>query len=196
MEFTAFPKLHRLHGPVIVTEKIDGTNAQIKITEDGGFYVASRTRWITQNNDNHGFATWAYANKTDLMELLGVGTHFGEWMGKGIQRGYGLDHKRFYLFNTTRWVNPELLAIFKTLNIYVVPVLYNGVWDTVAFSIPYLQLKYDGSVAVPGYKNAEGIVIYDTRANVGYKKTFEYDEKGKGLPRDEDGNVKIQEMTI
>lgn len=187
--FISFPKLYRLTGPVIITEKIDGTNAQIKITETGEFYVGSRTRWITPESDNHGFAKWAYANKTDLMELLGIGTHYGEWMGNGIQRGYGLKEKRFYLFNTTRWNNPELLDIFRTINVYVVPVLYTGPFDTVEFSVPFATLKETGSYAVPGYMNPEGIVIYDTRSGIGYKKTYEYDDTGKGKLRDKDGNV-------
>ena len=88
LNFIGFPKIARLNRQVIVTEKIDGTNAQIRITEDGQFLVGSRSRWITPDNDNHGFAKWAYAHKDSLMEL-GVGSHFGEWWGSGIQRGYG-----------------------------------------------------------------------------------------------------------
>lgn len=189
VEFIGFPKLYRLHGPVIVTEKLDGTNAQITITEAGTMFVGSRKRWITPTSDNHGFARWAYDNEQQLKELLGIGTHFGEWMGSGIQRGYGLKEKRFYLFNTTRWTNPDLLTIFKTLNIYVVPVLYSGPFNTVMFEDTLHQLQKNGSYAVPGYTNPEGIVIYDTRSGVGYKKTYDYDETGKGANRDLDGNV-------
>lgn len=189
MDFIGFPKLYRFNGPVIVTEKIDGTNGQLKITETGEFFVGSRTRWITPENDNHGFARWAYENKADLMELLGIGTHFGEWMGNGIQRGYGLKEKRFYLFNTSRWNNPELLDIFKTINVYVVPVLWQGDFDTWSFHTRLTELKVSGSVAIPGYMNPEGIVIYDTRSGVGFKKTFDYDDTGKNKARDIDGNV-------
>ena len=35
MEFQEFPKMARLTREVIVTEKIDGTNAQVFIAEDG-----------------------------------------------------------------------------------------------------------------------------------------------------------------
>ena len=41
-DFAGFPKIARLNRQVIVTEKIDGTNAQIRITEDGQFLVGSR----------------------------------------------------------------------------------------------------------------------------------------------------------
>jgi len=75
-EFADFPKMARYSREVIVTEKIDGTNAQICITEDGQFLTGSRTRWITPENDNFGFAKWANENRDELMRL-GVGRHFG-----------------------------------------------------------------------------------------------------------------------
>ena len=39
MEFIKFEKIARLNREIIITEKIDGTNAQICITEDGEFLV-------------------------------------------------------------------------------------------------------------------------------------------------------------
>src|SRR5436305_1822690 len=100
IEFNAFPKIARLNRECVITEKIDGTNASILIDEDGVVMAGSRTRWITPENDNFGFAKWVEANKSELMKL-GVGHHFGEWWGSGIQRGYGLTkgEKRFSLFN-------------------------------------------------------------------------------------------------
>ena len=50
MEFQDFPKMARLSREIIVTEKIDGTNAQICIGENGEFFVGSRTRWITPDD--------------------------------------------------------------------------------------------------------------------------------------------------
>ncbi len=63
-------------------------------------FIGSRTRWITAQDDNHGFARWVEGNKQELLKL-GAGRHFGEWWGSGIQRGYGLQkgEKRFSLFN-------------------------------------------------------------------------------------------------
>jgi hypothetical protein len=43
-EFAEFPKMARLSRECIITEKIDGTNAQICITDDGQMLVGSRTR--------------------------------------------------------------------------------------------------------------------------------------------------------
>ena len=46
-EFQEFPKIARLSREAIITEKIDGTNGCVCITEDGQMLVGSRTRWIT-----------------------------------------------------------------------------------------------------------------------------------------------------
>lgn len=58
IEFTPFPKIARLNRTVVVTEKIDGTNAAVGVTEDGVVYAQSRKRVITPEQDNFGFATW------------------------------------------------------------------------------------------------------------------------------------------
>jgi len=123
MNFESFPKIARISRDCVITEKIDGTNAQISIDvwtpdlKDGNeiaftefqtdapklaMRAGSRNRWITPKNDNYGFATWAQANASELFKL-GAGRHFGEWWGAGIQRGYGLKEKRFSLFNAERW---------------------------------------------------------------------------------------------
>lgn len=187
--FVSFPKLYRLKGPVVVTEKIDGTNAQIYIGSNGEFKVGSRTRWITPDKDNFQFARWAYDNQADLVRVLGEGKHYGEWWGQGIQRGYGMKTKYFSLFNTTRWSDPETVALLGNFNIRVVPVLYTGPFNTAEFDRILAELKISGSRAAPGFMNPEGVVIYDTQSGTGFKKTFDYDDTGKGTARDEHGNV-------
>src|SRR3954471_9773147 len=101
-DFEPFQKIARLKRNSIITEKIDGTNAVVAIGDDGTFRVGSRTRWITPDDDNYGFAKWAFAHEDELREL-GPGRHFGEWWGNGIQRKYGVLDKRFSLFNVGRW---------------------------------------------------------------------------------------------
>lgn len=188
--FEKFPKMYRLNGPVVVSEKIDGTNGCIIITEDNEIYAQSRTRLITPENDNFGFAKWVYENKNPLIEILGIGRHYGEWWGKGIQRGYGLNQKWFSLFNTTKWDHLTLLES-TPLRLDVVPELFTGTMPEVIQMIPelMLNLKTFGSQASPGYMSPEGIAIYDTNSGVGYKKTFDYDDTGKGGNRDVDGNI-------
>jgi hypothetical protein len=41
-EFAGFPKISRLSRDCIITEKIDGTNAQILITEDNQMFIGYR----------------------------------------------------------------------------------------------------------------------------------------------------------
>jgi hypothetical protein len=173
-DFFEFPKMARYSREVIVTEKIDGTNAQIHITEDGQFFTGSRNRWITPENDNFGFSRWAHEHKEELM-ALGVGRHFGEWWGSGIQRGYGLQkgEKRFSLFNVSRWENerPDCCG--------VVPILWRGDFDDLNVSAVMDSLRKTGSIAAPGFVNPEGIVIFHTKGNFGLKKTFDKDDTGK-----------------
>lgn len=106
MEFTGFPKIGRLFREIVITEKIDGTNAAIQIEEtmnpraghmqrndsvtiqaysetlDKWFNVRaqSRTRFITPEDDNYGFGRWVFEN-ADKLVSLGAGVHFGEWWG-------------------------------------------------------------------------------------------------------------------
>lgn len=173
-EFVEFPKMARLSREIIVTEKIDGTNAQVLITADGDVIAGSRSRWITPEADNFGFARWVQGNK-DLLLGLGEGSHFGEWWGQGIQRGYGLTEKRFSLFNTSRWSEsrPECC--------HVVPVLYTGNFDTSEINLALSNLLGFGSVAAPGFMKPEGIVAFHTAGRVGFKKTIEKDEVPKAL---------------
>lgn len=182
-DFIEFPKMPRFSREVIVTEKIDGTNASIHFTEDMELLVGSRTRWITPQDDNHGFAKWAHEQRAEL-EKLGPGTHFGEWWGSGIQRGYGLTkgHKIFSLFNSHRWADDEI----RPLCCSVVPVLWNGLFDDTTAIMNCLEsLKECGSIAASqagsNFMRPEGIVIFHTAGNFGFKKTIEKDEVPKSM---------------
>lgn len=179
--FDGMQKIARLSRDCTITEKIDGTNASIYIgspeTEDEGvFLIGSRTRWITPEDDNYGFARWATAHKEELL-TLGPGHHFGEWWGLGIQRNYGLKEKRFSLFNSHRWSDA---AGIRPACCYVVPVLFEGLFDTGTISDVIDILVFNGSKAAPGFMKPEGIVIYHQAAKQLFKKTIEKDEQPKG----------------
>lgn len=176
--FEEFPKIGRLSRGMVVTEKIDGTNAQIIITEEWEFGCGSRSRLITPEQDNYGFARWAYDNKDELMKL-GPGRHFGEWWGSGCQRGYGLEkgEKRFSLFNVGRWTKP---GVILPSCVSVVPVLYEGDFSLTKIDEIMANLKSNGSWASPGFMNPEGVVIFHTATRTLFKKTFEKDDAGKG----------------
>lgn len=181
-DFQEFPKMARWSRDIIVTEKIDGTNACVYIGEDGTMLFGSRTRWITPENDNAGFARWATEHAEEL-RMLGPGRHFGEWWGQGIQRNYGLQEKRFSLFNVSRWRD----ASMRPLCCGVVPILYEGPNDPRVIDQQLGFMRAHGSVAAPGFKNAEGIVIWHTAANIGFKKTLLKDEMPKSLAGEHHG---------
>ena len=173
MNFIEFPKIPRLSRECVITEKLDGTNASVTITEDGQFLCGSRTRWITPEDDNYGFARWAHENRDELMGL-GPGTHFGEWWGQGIQRKYGLEEKRFSLFNVSRWSESRPACC------HVVPVLYRGVFGSEGVDYALEYLLSNGSVAAPGFNNPEGIIVWHEAARVMFKQTLEKDSEWKG----------------
>ena len=62
---------------------------------------------------------------------------------------------------------------------YVVPILYEGMFNTSIISSILDELKITGSKASPGFMNPEGIVIYHKAGNCYFKKTILNDEKGK-----------------
>lgn len=181
-DFIPFPKIPRLTRDMIVTEKIDGTNASIHIDEiTGEVRAASRTRWITPDNDNFGFARWVSEHMDTIREVLGPGSHFGEWFGNGIQRGYGLPvgERRFALFNVSRWSPlpaPSYGTVFvgQLPELTVVPVLYVGPFDVRSVSEIMGDLRIHGSYAAP-FMNPEGVVVYHTAGNYLFKKTFDND---------------------
>lgn len=201
-EFLAWPKISRLYREVVVTEKIDGTNAAVIVQEnEAGFFevgAQSRKRVITPDDDNFGFARWVYDHAQELGDTLGVGYHFGEWWGSGIQRGYGLakGEKRFSLFNVSRWADFEMAwdgCLFKPSRwvskpeltavegLGVVPALWTGNLDTKVASMALNWLKQWGSVASPGFMNPEGVVVFHTAANLCFKATIKGDEAPKGI---------------
>lgn len=209
IEFVPWGKISRLNRDIVVTEKIDGTNAAILIVSAANadlpaapqargalvnliatvadatgqlFYVfaQSRTRFITPDADNFGFAKWVDANAPELVEALGEGRHFGEWWGQGIQRGYGLKEKRFSLFNTSRWKDTQ----FEVPQLSVVPVLYWGPQSEERIKTTLAVLDAHGSPAAArlgSFKQpAEGIVIWHTAGRTFSKVTLKNDEAPKG----------------
>ncbi len=169
--FTKFPKIPRLDRDIIVTEKLDGTNATVHVTEDGqNLFAASRNRWIIPEDDNFGFARWVSEHKSELLGL-GPGIHRGEWWGSGIQRRYDLDHKRFSLFNTYRWSDDST----RPTCCHVVPVLYQGPFSLSAISSCLSRLHNVGSIAAPGFNRPEGVVIFHVASNRLFKKTLDGD---------------------
>lgn len=208
-EFVEWPKTKRLFRDIVVTEKIDGTNSAIHISKgspfehpatvfeayplkQGEFFIdghvwyvtaQSRRRIITpgKTTDNYNFAAWVYDNAADLVRLLGEGLHFGEWWGQGIQRNYGMEGRRFSLFNTERYdhLNHDDAAVFDGSRLNTVPVLYEGTFSEAAITAALTNLREFGSVAAPGFPNPEGICVYHSQSRNVYKVTLDNNDAGK-----------------
>lgn len=168
MNFLPWPKIPRLTNEIFhITEKIDGTNACIVISEDGYVLAQSRSQFITPIKDNYGFANWVYVNHDRLFEDLGPGHHFGEWWGQGIQRNYGLNEKRFSLFNPTK----------QSSICYNVPIIKSEAFKFLNESIQDCKerLITHGSFAAPGFMKPEGLIIYGERSKCYWKVLFDED---------------------
>jgi len=161
-----------------------------------GMWVGSRNRWLTLADDNFGFAKWAYDHTSELFNL-GEGHHFGEWWGSGIQRNYGFKNgERFFsLFNAGRWVEhdkptyaiensnptaPPKFTEHAPACCKVVPILYDGIFDTDIARLTMFDLKRHGSAVAKGFMNPEGIIVYHKAAGVGFKMTLDNDDQPKG----------------
>ncbi len=176
-EFKEFSKIERWQGSthMVITQKIHGTNAQVYIYKDEHnvpqLLCGCRTRWITPEEDNYGFAKFVYEHKQLFIDTLGEGRHFGEWAGPGINSGEGLTEKRFVLFSPARYADKALPP--KTC---VVPILYEGPLDFERIQHCFLSLKTSGSFLVEGFMRPEGIVI--EVLNKRFKQVFEPEETG------------------
>lgn len=179
-DFVPFPKIPRHNRGIVITEKIDGTNAGIYVPEDPAapLLAASRNRWLLPGQaDNFDFGMWV-ATYSDLLRGLGPGTHWGEWYGRGIGRNYGLQERRFALFNTSRWAEGRAP---RPSCCGVVPTLYAGDFAKWTQEETLRDLRENGSKAVSGFMKPEGIVIYHTAAKIYTKVTLEKDDAPKSL---------------
>ena len=204
-EFRAWPKTPRLFRDMVITEKIDGTNAAVVVEAstryagtsyegyladpavvqvgDDWFKVSaqSRKRLIVPGNDNYGFAAWVRDHQAGLAAVLGEGYHYGEWWGSGIQRGYGLTkgERRFSLFNVNRYV-PDDLAASGVPGLDVVPLLARYTFDTWLVVDAMQRLAEHGSWAAPGFDRPEGIVVFHSASGATFKALLENDDQPKG----------------
>lgn len=216
IEFTAWPKTPRLFRDMIVTEKLDGTNAGIHVRKldeeeidlawsgpdgypddyiavDGELYevvAQSRKRLLAPGKltDNFGFAAWVYEHRRALVPYLGVGLHYGEWWGNGIQRGYGLPEgdKRFSLFNVHKYgalgVGQDHPTDTRTRvpGLGLVPLLDQHTFSTERVEQIKRDLVEGGSKAAPGFMKPEGVIVYHTAARTTMKSLIENDDSAKG----------------
>lgn len=94
------------------TVKLHGTNASVCLAADGEMWVQSRENVITPEKDNAGFAMFVKSKEDAFNDLLVTARElykhdpnntivvFGEWCGKGIQKGVAISElpKMFVIF--------------------------------------------------------------------------------------------------
>lgn len=208
--YPGFGKVARLRREVKVTEKIDGTNGLIELADLGhideapfelGYHeptgsanvmdrdtgqvyhirAGSRNRWLkkTKQDDNYGFAAWVHENAETLVKL-GPGNHYGEWFGRGIQRGYGLSQKYFALFNEKKF-GEFILAGHQLETLTAVPTLAEDVFSDALIDGALADLAGYGSViawVLGGTLNApaEGVIVQHSQNLVRFKVLLEHDD--------------------
>lgn len=201
MEFKSFPDVKQIgKAAITITQKLHGTNAQIvvfRVYEPPALgddpntppaydvMAGSRNRWLTVDDDNFGFAKFVQENKQEIIEKLGEGTWYGEWVGPGINSSEGLKEKMFAIFNIGRIEDKPLPS-----RMVGVPLLYKGAFSSEAIDAALNDLKSTGSKLVPGYMSPEGIVVHLLGTDLRFKKVFKAEEtawkkpdRPKGEPR-------------
>lgn len=168
------------HGKIIITEKIDGTNAHILIGPDDTFKTFSRTREITPEDDNYGFAKWAYSRKETLIQVFSKEGEevriYGEWYGPGIapKCAYNITEPRFALFSAPL----DRAGDFSILHrVDIVPTLYTGEYSKDIVDKVMQTLQEHGSYISKGFMRPEGIVIHFLEQDERYKRTFVQESK-------------------
>jgi hypothetical protein len=164
-DYPSFPKIPRSSNSVVwATEKLDGTNGLVYVPLNPAEPVraGSRNRWLKGNgsksDDNFGFAAWVEEN-AEALRRLGPGHHYGEWWGKGIGRAYGLEERRWWLFDALRWT-PERLPEGLPAALGVVPLLCVRSLDKSAEVVAAGEwVLKTHSVAVPSWLKPEGYVL-------------------------------------
>jgi len=94
------------------TVKLHGTNSSISWNSNDGLWVQSKENIITIDHDNYGFSFFVEKNKSEFIKLINLVkqknnlnddytiTIYGEWAGKGIQKGVGISKidKSLFIF--------------------------------------------------------------------------------------------------
>lgn len=189
VEFKGWPKTPRLTNETFsITEKLDGTNAQIYIHEDGTIQAGSRTQWLSEEKDNYGFYKWVQERRGSLITNLAPGRYYGEFIGAGIQRKYNLSpDKRLYLFHLRENMllcEPKsvCLSTLCDASVYFIPMLaedipFNILLETILDT--HMSLLKNGS-SVNNYKYPEGMII---KSSSGQRWKFFVYEKAPKEPK-------------
>jgi hypothetical protein len=187
MEFVKYQHIERLgtdevegieNGRCHMFYKIDGTNSQAYLGEDGTLRAGSRNRELTPDNDNAGFCKYAM-QEIRLQEYLKKHpTHrlFGEWLVPHSLKTYRDDAwKTYYIFDVceengeeTRYLPyEEYKILLEEFGIDYIPPIATIENPTIE-DLTNLLEKTGNFLIKDGAGNGEGIVI----KNYNYKNKY------------------------
>lgn len=208
IEFQEFRKIPRLSREIIISEKIDGTNAQVIIEEfdeSKHLHPLSVELYVDPVpicNDGltpefiptHCMAIYA-GSKTRIIYPNDDNYGFARWVqehahelaqlgpGRHFGEWWGQGIKRKYGLKEKRFslfnVSRWSDDSFRPSCCDVVPVIYKGMFELEVVRDALNFLDMNGSMAAPGYMNPEGIVIFHTALNGYFKKTIKDDSVPK-----------------
>lgn len=209
-EFKAWPKTPRLFRDITVTEKIDGTNAAIIVSDPFAFGThieghPEGTRLAFGPDDEGGTPDLEYLVSAQSRKRLvtpGKQTDnygFAGWvydnanalaqlLGPGYHYGewWGNGINRGYDQTEKHFslFNTHRYAGIKEASmglLDVVPVLYQGPFSEEAIRDALYELDGWGSAVAPEFSNPEGVIVYHSASSQVYKVLIEHDELPKGL---------------
>lgn len=142
MSFVAWPSIEHLHSvqkfayknnihsimyrPKV---KLHGTNAAVRVYPEGKIQAQSRSKDISVDNDNFGFARWVADQR--WFHLSEPYVIFGEWVGPGVQSGVALTQipsKTFAVFAVKQ--GEVLITEPDQIRFYVLPEIPVIPWHT------------------------------------------------------------------
>ncbi len=100
--------------------KLHGTNSAVRVNSDGNIFYQSRSQNITSTNDPFGFARWAETIQWPVCDSDYV--LFGEWFGRGINKGAAacmVPKKHFAIFGLYFPKDNTLLSEPSTIRLYL-----------------------------------------------------------------------------
>lgn len=153
--------------PIVIQEKIDGSNAAIAYDVNNDVLVAfSRRQTLTEENTLNGFYNWVQSLPVDKVKEV-IGDRyiiFGEWMTKHSIKYPDDVMKNFYMFDVWDKKTEQYLPFEDTRSIFnrlsecgverFVPIFYTG-----AFVSWEHTLSFVGKTEMGAEPCGEGIVI-------------------------------------
>lgn len=161
------------------TVKLHGTNSAI-VFSNGSFYCQSRERIIQPGNDNAGFASFVHSCKDLDILKSNFGDNvvvYGEWAGKGIQKGVAIAQleKAMFIFAAQKISENGEKEEWIDIKDWKLPCNFYNIldYDTFDIEINFENPEYDIN------KINEWVLEVENNCPVG--RSFGIDGVGEGI---------------